>query len=140
MNKKKQGFTLVELMITVAIIAIIAAVALPAYNNTVKKSRRSDGTGALSEAASMQERIYSESQSYVDNSGLSRLVVNGDGVSSREGYYTLAVTNSCSASAPFDCYTITASAVGSQAADTDCATFTINHLGQKTSSPNTSCW
>ncbi len=140
MSNKSKGFTLIELMIVIAIVAIIAAVALPAYNDSVRKSRRADAKGALTEAAAMQERIYSESYSYVANAELSRLVANSDGQSSREGYYTLAVSNAACSGPPYDCYSITATAVGAQANDTNCATLTINHMGQKTSSPSTDCW
>lgn len=138
--KNLTGFSLIELLITMAIAAIILVIAVPSYQNTVQKSRRSDATGALSEAVAMQDRIYTETNSYVANADLSRLVVNSDGVSSREGYYTLAVNNDACAGPPFRCFSITATAVGPQANDTDCATFTINHIGQKTSAPTSNCW
>ncbi len=140
MHNKAMGFTLIEVLIVVALIAIIAAVALPSYQNSVQKTRRSDATTSLLEAVTMQERIYSETSSYVDNAELNRLVTNGDGVSSREGFYTLAVDVTACGGPPFNCYSITATAVGTQAGDDDCATFTINHIGQRTSTPTADCW
>ncbi len=136
---KGRGFTLIELMIVVAIVGIIAMVAYPSYQDSVRKSRRVDATGALVEAAAMQERLYSENNSYADNSDLDRLVVNSDGVSSREGYYSLAVDVSECGGPPFNCFSITATAVGPQAADVNCATFTINHRNQKTAT-SADCW
>jgi len=111
--QKIRGFTLIEVMIVVAIIAIIALAAMPSYQGSVNKSRRQDAKASLLEAAAMQERIYSETSSYVDNSDLSRLVTNSDGVSSKEGYYTLAVdVSACSSGPPYSCYSITATATG----------------------------
>lgn len=137
---KSQGFTLIEIMIVVAIVAIIASIAYPSYQDSVRKSRRSDATAALAEAAAMQERIYSETNSYVDNSGLNRLVVNSDGQSSREGFYTLAVDVSACTGPRYTCFSITATASGAQANDSDCTSFTVNHLGQRSSSPSADCW
>ena len=54
--KINRGFTLVELMIVVAIVAILAAIGYPSYQNSVQKSRRADGRAALQEAAARQER------------------------------------------------------------------------------------
>lgn len=140
--KKHSGFTLVELMIVIAIAGILAAMAYPSYSRSVMKSHRADGRIALSEAAARQERLYQENLSY-DNT-LSKLVTNADGVSSPEGYYTLAVTldtsAACKSGSKFRCFSITATAVGTQAADTECATLTINHLDNKTSTGGGECW
>lgn len=130
-----------ELMIVVAIAGIIAGIALPSYLDSVRKGRRSDARTSLVEAVAMQERIFSETRSYVPNAELDRLVVNGDGVSSRDGYYMLSVSTAACAGPPYSCYSITATAQGGQTSDTNCATFTVNHIGQKTSLPNTEvCW
>jgi len=59
------GFTLIELMITVAIVAILASVALPAYNNAVTKGRRAQGRTALLEAMQAQERWFTQNNTYL---------------------------------------------------------------------------
>ena len=143
-----RGFTLIEVLIVVAILGIIAAIAYPSYTEQVRKTRRADAQTCLAQAAGIQERIYAETlpNSYGTNAELSRLSCNPDGVSSKDGHYSLSVDNSnpgpgCSANRPFNCFTITATAVGTQLQDTQCLTFTINHLGQRTSAPNTTdCW
>jgi type IV pilus assembly protein PilE len=140
MKYRSQGFTLLELLIAVAIIGIIAAIALPSYQNIIQKTRRSDAIIALSEAAARQEQFFAANNSYAGSGDLDALVTNSDGQSSPEGYYVLSVDNSaCTGGPPFTCYSITATAVGSQADDTQCATFTINQIGQKTGT-SASCW
>jgi type IV pilus assembly protein PilE len=60
----RRGFTLIEVMITVAILAILAAVALPAYFDSVRKARRSDAIGAISKAQQAQERYRANNATY----------------------------------------------------------------------------
>lgn len=139
MNDRSRGFTLIELMIAVAIIGIIAAFALPSYMDSVRKTQRSDAKIALSEAAARQEQFFAENNSYAANGDLDALVTNSDGKSSPEGHYELAVDNSACSGPPYMCFSITATAVGTQAADTDCATFTIDHIGRKTAT-SANCW
>jgi len=61
---RMRGFTLIELMITVAVVAILAAVAFPAYQDSLRKSRRTDGKNALVQAAANMERYYAERNTY----------------------------------------------------------------------------
>ncbi|SFI20423.1 type IV pilus assembly protein PilE [Collimonas sp. OK307] len=62
---KEKGFTLIELMITVAIIAILAAVALPAYSDYVKRGQIQDGTTNLASGRVRMEQFFQDSQTYV---------------------------------------------------------------------------
>ena len=64
MLKRQRGFTLIELMITVAIIAILAAIAFPSYQDSLRKSRRTDGKNALTQAMAIMERYYTERNTY----------------------------------------------------------------------------
>ncbi|MBK8817166.1 MAG: prepilin-type N-terminal cleavage/methylation domain-containing protein [Methylococcaceae bacterium] len=64
MNSRINGFTLVELMIAVAIIGILTAIAVPSYQESMRKSRRADAQGALMNFANGMERLYTENSTY----------------------------------------------------------------------------
>ncbi len=64
-HTQQQGFTLIELMITVAIIAILAAVAYPSYNEYVQRGHRSEGQALLNDTAAFQERYDAQNFVYV---------------------------------------------------------------------------
>jgi len=120
-----RGFTLIELMIAVAIVAILAAVALPAYFDSVRKARRADGINGLSRAQQAQERMRSDNTSYGTgfiNIGTATLAASSPGTAasfgSADGYYTIAI-----AAASGTAYTLRASpasATSSQAKDSNC--------------------
>lgn len=64
MLKRQHGFTLMEVMITVAIVAILAAIAFPSYQDSMRKSRRTDGKNALTQAVANMERFYAQNNTY----------------------------------------------------------------------------
>lgn len=133
MNKyRANGFTLIELMIAVAIIAILSSLAVPAYQKYVQKSRRSDAINALTKAAAQEEKYYFQNNVYGDNAAAAILTA------SAEGYYTItaATTNGGQG------YTLTAVPTGVQAGDADCQSFTLNNLGEQGSAPGNkaTCW
>jgi type IV pilus assembly protein PilE len=100
-NKKPNGFTLIEVMITLVIIAIISAIAFPLYTGHVTKTRRSDATIGLTTLANAQERFYQDCNSYTTFIGVATAAVgtcatanSGLGYTSaltKDGYYTLSV-------------------------------------------------
>lgn len=130
---KNNGFTMVELLVVVAIISILTLIAFPAYQDQMRKTRRSDAKVALTELANLQEKFFSNNQRYTAT------VTGSPGLGypefSRERYYRL------SGAAPSNTtYTLTATAVspGPQAGDTNCLTMTLDHNGNRT--PLTGCW
>jgi type IV pilus assembly protein PilE len=90
---RNRGFTLVELMITLAIIAIISTFAIPAYTNHIQKSRRVDAQGALMQFANTMERYYAQNNTYVGaavgSSGIFPAQVPLDG---SKKYYDLSIS------------------------------------------------
>lgn len=133
MKKQMHGFTLVELMIVVAIIAILASVALPSYQSQIRDGRRADAAAVLMQARQQMERHYSKNYTYVSPMGLPTQSPNDGGATA---YYTIS-----SGSLSDSTYTLTATPTGSQAGDR-CGALTINQAGVKTSvaDPVNICW
>ena len=144
MRNQQPGFTLIELMIVVAIIAILASIAYPTYRQQVLEGRRSEGRAALLALAQAQERFFTLNGSYSasiensDSDGDDANDLQGINASTENGYYNLATTITGGGAA----FTGTATPAGAQAGDTDCATMTINHLGVKggTGADASQCW
>lgn len=139
--KKENGFTLIEIMIAVAIVAIIASVALPSYQEQIRKSRRSDAKIGLEKAAALQEQHRFTNNTY--SSDVNDIGGIGGALVSPEGHYTIATvvtaaSTGCSTNG--FCFLLTATATGIQASDTDCATFTLTNTGAKTSTSSKCDW
>jgi type IV pilus assembly protein PilE len=144
-SKPQQGFSLIEVMIVVAIIGIIAAFAIPAYQDYVDRARRSDAHSALVQGRMDQERFRANCRQYatgyagtsnVCNPGGGTYTLGGNGLSS-EGIYNITFTNVSATS-----FTATATPVtgGLAAGDTTCASITIDQDGNKSSSSPGECW
>lgn len=132
MNKQNYGFTLIELMITVAIIAIIAAIAYPSYQEQVRETRRANAQADLLELSSYMERYYTERFTY---SGATSETLPFD-ESPKIGntkFYDLDLQNVGASS-----YTLRAVPKGGQTGDR-CGTMTINEVGQRNAG-EASCW
>lgn len=125
----KKGFTLIELMIVVAVIAILAAVAYPSYQDSVRKSRRADAKAVLTELAQWMERNYTEAHRYdqnkagaaIDTAALPFDKAPKDG---NDTYYNITVATGANT------FTLTATPANAQAGD-KCGSLTLNQAGQK---------
>ncbi|MEO8307821.1 MAG: type IV pilin protein [Pseudomonadota bacterium] len=132
-----RGFTLIELMVSVAIVAILAAVALPTYQGVRHRSQRTDARLALLWIQYQQERHYAAHNAYAD--GLSDLApVAAPAQRSAAGDYDLAVTLTDGGQGYVA--TALAHAYGRQARDNDCRWFSINELGQRKSATASGVW
>lgn len=130
------GFTLLELMITVTIAAILASVAVPSYLSHVRDGRRSEAKRALMEAAQSMESYYAMNMSYVgaDLNGVPTVFSDKVPKDGNERYYTLRLNPVPTAQS----YTITAIPQGGQSSD-QCGTLSLNRAGVR--SPDQSgCW
>lgn len=131
---RQRGFTLIELMVTVAVVAILAAIALPSFLGQLQKSRRSDGKQALVAVAQNMEKYFTENARYTTAAGNATCPGSAVVVSpSPETYY--AITGACTDNT----FTLTATAQGAQASDTHCATLTYTSLQVK-GGTNSDCW
>ena len=164
MNKKQKGFTLIELMIVLAIIGLLAAIALPSYTKQVQQSRRSDVMDMLTDCAAAQARNFTTATPpvYLDQPGLvnAQLCNSSSGApTSKDGHYQITAVNNVNcavndgqgAAVGFWCFQLVATAVagGVQANDNTCTTWTIDHRGVTTATdgPNNTgnnttdqCW
>lgn len=120
--KKNKGFTLIEVMIVVAIIGILAAIAYPSYDEYVKRGNRAEGQAFLNEVAARQERYFSQNNAYITSvDDISKLGLSKS--SSETGKYTLSIGKDKD-----NDYTLTAN---QQFNDTKCGNLSLNALGHK---------
>jgi type IV pilus assembly protein PilE len=125
--RKNKGFTLVELMITVAIVGILASIAIPAYSDHVAKSRRADAKAALSQLAQAMERYYTEKSTYVGatvGSGANAIFPSEAPLDGGTKYYDLSISAQTATN-----FQVTATPKGPQAGD---GNLTLNLDGSKT--------
>jgi type IV pilus assembly protein PilE len=139
--RRRSGFTLIELMITVAIVSTLAAIALPAFNSQIRKSRRTEARTTLLDLAARTERLYSVTNTYFGTTTAGQLNPVDLGYLSTDawpltvggGYYRISVNSSATT------FTFTATAIGAQANDTQCATFSVDNTGNQ-SATDPACW
>jgi type IV pilus assembly protein PilE len=128
------GFTLIEIMIVVVIVAILTGIALPAYQQYARKAKRADAHSALLRIATLQEKFFSNNNQYATSTVALGYAANP--AASNEGYWAITIAT---AGAPPMSYTLTAAPAGGHV-DTDCATITLTSTGVRSSTPDPNCW
>lgn len=119
----QKGFTLIELMIVIAIVGIISAIAYPSYQDSVRKARRGDAEAGLVEAANNMERFYTENNTYIGATWPANITSD---------FYDLTIS-----AQSISAFTLQAAPTGAQLSDS-CGTLTISSTGAKT--PAIACW
>lgn len=138
-GRMQHGFTLIELMVTVAIVGILAAIAYPSYIQYIVRANRSSAQTFILSVANKQEQYQLDARQYATTMALLGYASIPTEVSKN---YGVAVATDNTATPPT--YTITATPIGSQLSrDTQCANLTIDQTGAKgisgTGTP-ASCW
>lgn len=136
-----KGFTLVELLITVAIVGIMASIAIPMYSEQISKTNRKDAQGALLEFQNAMERFYAEQSPYTyrgagtngDDTGTPEIFATETPLHATDKTYDLVIT-----AANASTYTLSVVPKNAQS-DDRCGTMTVDNTGQKTSD-DTNCW
>lgn len=133
------GFTLIELMIVVAIIGILAAIAYPSYTEYVKRSNRAQLKTVMLENAQILERFFTQANAYnVDAVGAAP-AINLRSPKPNEGSVAYVINIVSDATS----FALTATPTGAMTGD-ECGSFTLNQLGQKGLTGNSlsiaECW
>jgi type IV pilus assembly protein PilE len=132
--KLQKGFTLIDLMVTVSIIGILAAIAYPSYTSYLMKGRRASAQAHLLDIAQRQQQYLLDARAYADSTTL-----NVTAPSDVSTYYTITIAPINAAGAP---PTFTASAApkaGSAQVNDQCGTLVIDNTGNKTAG-KAGCW
>ncbi len=142
MKQTQHGFTLIELMITVAIVGVLASIAVPAYQDSVRKSRRADAKGVLMGLANAMERRFTETNSYEGAAGTTATPADTGTPriysipSETDNFYTITISAANASS-----YTL--SAVPAGAHSDKCGTLTLDYTGERDNSAGldqSQCW
>lgn len=118
---------MLELMVVLALLAVLAAIAIPSYEEVLQRSRRSEAREALSDFASRQEQFFLDNKTYATTTA-----ALGRNATTENGYYVITIPATTTTS-----FTLTATAQAPQNQDTDCAAMSLTSTGSRTP---VDCW
>ena len=132
-RRSMAGLTLVEVLVVSVLVAVIAAIALPTYQQQVRKGRRAEGRAMLIDVVNREHRFFADNFAYTTD-------ITGDlsfnPAESENGHYALAVTSI----GPTQML-LTASPQGGQVNDTECGSLSLSTTGAKgTTGGGDKCW
>lgn len=140
--RRYSGFTMIELLVALAILGLIISLALPSYRDSIRKTNRSDAHITLSRLATLQERYFFQNNKYTgDFADILSSATSGDPLATDEGHYVVVLTVTGSGTG----WNMVATPVGDQTNDAECQSLTLTSLGSKTAvnsngDPSTACW
>ena len=145
---REAGFTLIELMVTIVIGAILISIAVPAYQSQIRKSRRTDAKNALLDLATREERFSSLNNAYTKDSASLGYGAGGFPQPVGSNYYNIGTTFNITAALPGVAanFSVTATPIGPQVKDTQCQVFSIDSTGMQHATDSggndttTTCW
>ena len=138
MKRQHQGFTLIEVMIVVAIVAILSAVAMPSYNEYIRRGHRAEARAGLLQAAQWLERAATANGSYPLTAAFPATLQTVP-----SGRYAITVASPPAGVASGTAFILTATPAGAQVND-KCGSYTLTHSGLRgvvsATAPVTECW
>ncbi len=138
---RNSGFTLIEMVVVVAIVAILTMIAYPSFMQSVRKSKRTDAQTALTRASNNLERFFGTNGTYTTDTSQLGLLIDGGTAYSDSSHYIITVT--AGATGIGSSYVVTANATPGdmQADDTGCTALSLDSRGRRTPDPTASlCW
>jgi type IV pilus assembly protein PilE len=123
----QHGFSLIEIMVTIGIVGLLTAIAMPSYNAYVLKAHRVDAVRSLTAFRQAFERCYSQNFTYLNAGTTPCPAAPGTATTSTNGYYDISFPTLTQSQ-----YVIWAVATNNQVNDSQCQTFVVTNAGQQT--------
>jgi len=136
--QREKGFTLIELMVVIAVIGVLAVIAIPTYRDYMLRGHRTEAKNMLLDVASRQEQYFTDNKTYTTS--MIALGYGADPTPTEAGSYNVSIVAAAAGCALTNCFVAQAVPQDRQT-DDECATLKISSTGEKTTtSTSTGCW